>query len=78
MLWQLGGGDDDPLPLTERPHLVFFLHDELIVHTPRELAEPVADALRSAAVQAGRILFGDAPVEFALSVAIVDSYADAK
>ncbi|GMA96768.1 hypothetical protein GCM10025881_35920 [Pseudolysinimonas kribbensis] len=31
-LWELGGPGQ---PLTERPHLVFFLHDELIVHTPR-------------------------------------------
>ncbi len=76
MLWQLG--DDPSLTLTERPHLVFFLHDELIVHTPEALAEPVADALREAAAEAGRILFGTAPVEFALSVAIVDSYADVK
>lgn len=78
MLWQLGGGDDDPRTLTERPHLVFFLHDELIVHTPEALAEQVADSLRSAAAEAGRMLFGDAPVDFALSVAVVDSYSDAK
>ena len=78
MLWELGGGDAAPQSLTERPHLVFFLHDELIVHTPEPLAEQVADALRAAATEAGRMLFGEAPVEFALSVAIVDAYADAK
>ena len=78
MLWQLGGGDDDPRSLTERPHLVFFLHDELIVHAPEHLAEQVAEALRASAAEAGRILFGEAPVEFALTVAVVDSYADAK
>jgi DNA polymerase-1 len=78
MLWQLGGGDAATQPLTERPHLVFFLHDELIVHTPEPLAEQVADALRAAATEAGRMLFGEAPVEFALSVAIVDAYSDAK
>ena len=46
--------------LTERPHLVFFLHDELIVHTPEPLAEQVAeraprvrDGGRSAAVRRG-------------------------
>ncbi|CAN5543691.1 hypothetical protein BH10ACT6_BH10ACT6_05580 [soil metagenome] len=33
-LWELGGGDAGAEPLTARPHLVFFLHDELIVHTP--------------------------------------------
>ncbi len=78
MLWELGGGDADPRPLTERPHLVFFLHDELIVHTPAELAEETADAMRAAAAEAGRILFGAAPVEFPVTVAVVDSYADAK
>lgn len=78
MLWQLGGGDANPSALTERPHLVFFLHDELIVHTPAELAEQVAAAMSAAAAEAGRILFGSAPVEFPLTVAIVDSYADAK
>ncbi|QEO10223.1 bifunctional 3'-5' exonuclease/DNA polymerase [Protaetiibacter larvae] len=78
LLWTLGGGDEAAAPFTARPHLVFFLHDELIVHAPEELAEATADALREAAVEAGRILFGTAPVEFPLSVAIVDSYADAK
>jgi DNA polymerase-1 len=76
MLWQLGG--DDARPLTERPHLVFFLHDELIVHAPEELADAAAAAMRDAAAEAGRILFGQAPVEFPVTVAIVDSYADAK
>ncbi|MFT4284943.1 MAG: bifunctional 3'-5' exonuclease/DNA polymerase [Protaetiibacter sp.] len=78
MLWELGGGDADPRPLTARPHLVLFLHDELIVHAPAEIADAAADALRASAAEAGRILFGDAPVEFPLTVAIVDSYADAK
>lgn len=78
MLWQLGGGDTASVPLTARPHLVFFLHDELIVHTPEDLADAVAEAMRAAAAEAGRILFGQAPVEFPVTVAIVDSYADAK
>jgi DNA polymerase-1 len=57
---------------------VFFLHDELIVHTPAALAPVVAEELRSAAADAGRMLFGTAPVEFALSVSIVDRYSDAR
>lgn len=67
-------------PLVERPHLVFFLHDEVIVHAPAELADDVAHALRECAAEAGRLLFPASPddVEFALSVAVVDSYADAK
>ena len=78
MLWQLGGGDAASETLTERPHLVFFLHDELIVHAPVGLAAEVAEAMRDSAAEAGRILFGEAPVEFPLSGAIVDSYAEAK
>ncbi len=60
------------------PHLVFFLHDEVIVHTPAEMADDVAEAVREAAAGAGRLLFGDFPVDFPLTVAAVDSYADAK
>lgn len=57
------------------PHLVYFLHDELIVHAPDALAEDVAAAVRDAAAEAGRILFGDAPVEFPLDLAAKRSYA---
>lgn len=72
-LWEMGSGS-----LTEKPHLVFFLHDELIVHAPVGLADHVADAMRESAAEAGRLLFGGVPVEFALSVGIVDRYSDAK
>lgn len=60
-----------------RPHLVFFLHDEVVVHTPADVADEVAAAVREAADEAGRLLFGDAPVDFALDLSVVDSYADA-
>ena len=63
---------------TDAPHLVFFLHDELVVHTPESLAEQVADAVRAAAADAGRLLFGPLPVDFPLTVAIVDNYGQAK
>ncbi len=72
-LWELGPGS-----LTAGPHLVFFLHDELIVHSPTSLADEVAAAMRESAAEAGRLLFGAAPVEFALSVSIVDRYSEAK
>jgi DNA polymerase-1 len=58
--------------------MVFFLHDELIVHTPVVLAPVVAEALRASAGEAGRLLFGSIPVEFALTVSIVERYGDAK
>jgi len=57
--------------------LVFFQHDEVVVHCPAALAEEVADAVRASAVQAARLLFGDTPVRFPLDVAIVECYADA-
>jgi DNA polymerase-1 len=60
------------------PHLVFFLHDELVVHAPEEVAEDAARALRESAAEAGRLLFGTTPVDFALDVSIVRTYADAK
>jgi DNA polymerase-1 len=60
-----------------RPELVYFLHDEVIVHTPNELAEHVAEAVRASARQAGELLFGRFPVDFALEVVCVDNYAQA-
>jgi DNA polymerase-1 len=63
---------------TNAPHLVFFLHDEIVVHCPEALAESVADEVRAAAADAGRLLFGDLPVDFPLTVAIVDNYGQAK
>ena len=57
------------------PHLVYFLHDEIIVHTPREVADEVAAAVEAAALAAGTLLFGDFPVDFPLDLAIVESYA---
>ncbi|GAB3388369.1 bifunctional 3'-5' exonuclease/DNA polymerase [Humibacter soli] len=65
-------------PFDLSPHLVYFLHDEVVVHAPAELAEDAAQAVREAAAAAGRLLFGSFPVEFPLSVAIVDSYDRAK
>ena len=72
-LWSLS----DAAP-AQRPHLVFFLHDEVIVHTPSELAEQVAACIRQAAADAGRLLFNDLPVTFPVTTAIVDNYAEAK
>ena len=59
------------------PHLVYFLHDEIIVHAPRETADAVATAVAETASTAGRLLFGDFPVDFPLDLAIVESYASA-
>jgi DNA polymerase I len=57
--------------------LVFFQHDEVVVHAPVAQADQVADAVRAAGEQAGRLLFGDSPVRFPLDVSVVRCYADA-
>lgn len=64
--------------LEESPHLVYFLHDEVIVHAPAALADEVAEAVEEAARFAGRLLFGAFPVDFPVTAAVVDSYAEAK
>ncbi|MFC4517131.1 bifunctional 3'-5' exonuclease/DNA polymerase [Streptomyces ehimensis] len=58
--------------------LVFFQHDEVIVHCPEEEAPAVVAAIREAGDRAGRIAFGDTPVRFPLTTAVVRCYADAK
>ncbi len=72
-LWQLGEGS-----LVDRPHLVLFLHDEVVVHCPQHLAADVEVAVRQAADEAGRLLFGDFPVDFPLEVSTVRSWAEAR
>lgn len=61
-----------------RAELVFFQHDEVIVHCPAEEAEAVVAAIRAAGDRAGRIAFGDTPVRFPFTTAVVECYADAK
>jgi DNA polymerase family A len=58
--------------------LVFFQHDEVVVHCPREDAEAVVAAVGEAAEESRRLVFGDTAVRFPLAVAVVDCYADAK
>ncbi|MEU0035791.1 bifunctional 3'-5' exonuclease/DNA polymerase [Streptomyces sp. NPDC006333] len=58
--------------------LVFFQHDEVIVHCPAEEAEVVVAAVREAAELAGRLTFGETPVHFPFTTAVVECYADAK
>jgi len=66
------------LRLPAGAHLVFFQHDEVIVHTPEAEAETVTRALHTAAAEAARLLFGPTPVVFPLEAATVSCYADAK
>ncbi|MFF9473276.1 bifunctional 3'-5' exonuclease/DNA polymerase [Streptomyces roseolus] len=61
-----------------RAELVFFQHDEVIVHCPAEEAAAVTEAIRAAGDEAGRIAFGATPVRFPFTTATVERYADAK
>jgi DNA polymerase-1 len=56
---------------------VFFLHNEVVVHTPEELVDDVTAAVHRAAAEAGRLLFGAFPVDFPLDVSVVRSWGDA-
>jgi DNA polymerase-1 len=64
-------------PLVSRPHLVFFLHDEVVVHTPAALADEVAAQATEAAATAAGLLFREHAIDFPLNISIVRSYADA-
>ncbi|MFC5677723.1 bifunctional 3'-5' exonuclease/DNA polymerase [Aeromicrobium endophyticum] len=72
-LWNLGATGS----LVERPHLVFFLHDEVVVHAPASLADDVVSLMEQAAATASALLFRDLPIDFPLTTSIVTSYADA-
>jgi DNA polymerase-1 len=60
------------------PHLVFFQHDEVVVHSPAALAADVVTAIESAARAATALVFGATEVSFPMTVAVVDCYSDAK
>ena len=66
-LWRLGGA----ARWSERPHLVFFLHDEVVVHTPEALATTSPRRCGGRPPTAGRLLFGGFPVDFPLDVSVV-------
>lgn len=58
--------------------MVFFLHDEVVLHCEQADAEPVRAAVAAAAQEATRLVFGQTPVRFPLHLATVACYADAK
>ncbi len=70
-------GCPESAPL-DGPQLVFFQHDEVIVHCPAELADAVAAAASQAANDAARQVFGPTRVAFPLNTAVVTCYGDAK
>ncbi|MCH7230364.1 bifunctional 3'-5' exonuclease/DNA polymerase [Glycomyces sp. L485] len=58
--------------------LVFYLHDEVMVHCPAEHAPAVCEAVEASASEATRTLFGEMPVRIPLRPKVVGSYAEAK
>jgi DNA polymerase-1 len=54
--------------------LVFFQHDEVLLHVPAELAEETTAAVHAAAATAGRRLFGATPVRFPMQARVVEGY----
>ncbi|OZV76842.1 bifunctional 3'-5' exonuclease/DNA polymerase [Micromonospora echinospora] len=57
--------------------LVFFQHDEVVVHCPAGQADAVARSVGDAGTRAAALMFGDTPVRFPLDLSVVDCYADA-
>ncbi|MFE2041589.1 bifunctional 3'-5' exonuclease/DNA polymerase [Streptomyces sp. NPDC059477] len=58
--------------------LVFFQHDEVIVHCPAEETGRVVQAIHESSELAARLTFGGTPVRFPFSTAVVECYAEAK
>jgi DNA polymerase I-like protein with 3'-5' exonuclease and polymerase domains len=61
-----------------RPELVFFQHDEVVVHCQADLRAAVTQAISESAAEATRLVFGATGVSFPMSTAAVEVYADAK
>jgi hypothetical protein len=73
-LGQAPAGEWDP----QAPHLVFFQHDEVLVHCPEAMAPAVVAAVDESAAEAGRAVFGVTQVRFPMTTAVVGCYGDAK
>lgn len=58
--------------------LVFFQHDEVLVHCPLTDTDAVVTEIAEAAAIASTLVFGDTQVRFPLGAKVVTCYADAK
>jgi DNA polymerase family A len=61
---------------TGRPDLVFFQHDEVVVHTPQASVDAVIAAITESGAEATRLVIGDRGVRVPLNGVPVASYAD--
>ncbi|GAA1347009.1 bifunctional 3'-5' exonuclease/DNA polymerase [Falsarthrobacter nasiphocae] len=73
LLDEFGGAG--PRPTAE---LVYFLHDEVILHVDEDAVDAAVRLVSEAADQATRTMFGEIPVDFPLSTAAVTVYAETK
>jgi DNA polymerase family A len=60
-----------------KAELVFFVHDEVVVHCPADQSDEVVAAVHASAARAGELVFGATAVRFPLDVSVVECYADA-
>ena len=58
--------------------IVFFQHDEVVLHCPEHVAPQTSRALADAAEEATGLVFGSTPVRFPFEATAVVCYADAK
>ncbi|MEH0108554.1 bifunctional 3'-5' exonuclease/DNA polymerase [Tersicoccus sp. MR15.9] len=58
--------------------LVFFVHDEIVLHVPDDEVDAVVEEVQDAAAAAAGLLFGSGRDDFPVTVAVVDSYDQAK
>ncbi|GHD02904.1 bifunctional 3'-5' exonuclease/DNA polymerase [Zhihengliuella salsuginis] len=58
--------------------IVFFLHDEVMLHVPADQADEVVRIVHAAAARATELVFRSDLVETPVTVAVVDSYDQAK
>lgn len=57
--------------------IVFYQHDEVMVHVDSDAADAVVDAVHASAGDASRLLFGDTPVRLPMEARAARVYADA-
>lgn len=62
---------------TDAARIIFFQHDEVMVHCDEHLAEDVIAHIEQAAYAASRLLFGDTEVVFGLDARAAKTYAEA-
>jgi DNA polymerase I len=58
--------------------IVFFQHDEVVLHCPAETGAEAAELVADSAAEATHLLFGSTPVRFPFEGKVVTCYADAK